>query len=309
MKEKYNQNIDIRDAFFDQILHEGIQNSNLIVITNDMDIFSLRELKKKRPDQFLNVGVAEQNMINVASGFASTGMKVIIYGIAPFVVFRCFEQIKFNICSMNLPVTIVGIGSGVSFAFDGPTHHAIQDIAVMNALPEMQILNPSDMNSAKYCADRILQSESPFYVRLDKGTFPIIHNMNNFESYKVIKKPEDTVILSTGTIINNILKIVDNESGIGIIDIISLKPFPEDIFNLIKDVKNVIIIEEHSIDGGMGSIFNHHMSKLNLKFNLNIIGFQNKQILEYGSREWFHKNTGLDAQSLKNQITRILSVE
>ena len=118
MNSAGSNNKDMRDAFFDEIYLESIKNPDLIVITNDMDIFSLRKLKKQRPNQFINVGVAEQNMINIASGLASTGMKVIIYGIAPFVVFRCFEQIKMNICSMNLPVSIVGIGSGVSFAFD-----------------------------------------------------------------------------------------------------------------------------------------------------------------------------------------------
>ena len=154
-------NKDMRDAFFDEIYLSSMDNKNIVVITNDMDIFSLRELKTQRPNQFINVGVAEQNMINIASGLASMGMKVIIYGIAPFVVYRCYEQIKFNICSMNLPVTIVGIGSGLSFAFDGPTHHAIQDVSVMSALPEMQILNPSDSASAKYCSDLVLNSESP----------------------------------------------------------------------------------------------------------------------------------------------------
>ena len=187
-----NQNKDMRDAFFDEIYLESINNPNLIVITNDMDIFSLRKLKEQRPNQFINVGVAEQNMINIASGLASCGMKVIIYGIAPFVVFRCFEQIKMNFCSMNLPVSIVGIGSGVSFAFDGPTHHAIQDISVMNALPEMNILNPSDSNSAKQCSNLILNTENPYNVRLDKGVHPKLHNFDKFESFKIIKPIQKT---------------------------------------------------------------------------------------------------------------------
>ena len=91
-------NKDMRDAFFDEIYLSSMDNKNIVVITNDMDIFSLRELKTQRPNQFINVGVAEQNMINIASGLASMGMKVIIYGIAPFVVYRCYEQIKFKVC-------------------------------------------------------------------------------------------------------------------------------------------------------------------------------------------------------------------
>ena len=301
-----NNNKDMRDAFFDGIYLESINNPNLIVITNDMDIFSLRKLKKQRPNQFINVGVAEQNMINIASGLASTGMKVVIYGIAPFVVFRCFEQIKMNICSMNLPVSIIGIGSGVSFAFDGPTHHAIQDISVMNALPEMSILNPSDSNSAKYCSDLILNTENPFYVRLDKGVHPKIHNFDKFESFEIIKPIQKTTILSTGTIVSNVMEATKNIMNIGLIDIIKLKPFPSEIIKILENTDNVIVIEEHSKSGGLGSIFNDVAAENNFSTKLNFIGFENKQLLEYGSREWFHKEAKIDIKSLTEKILRIL---
>tara|TARA_Y100001970_G_scaffold197312_1_gene240060 strand:- start:2409 stop:3332 length:924 start_codon:yes stop_codon:yes gene_type:complete len=301
-----NNNKDMRDAFFDEIYLESIKNPNLIVITNDMDIFSLRKLKKERPNQFINVGVAEQNMINIASGLASAGMKVIIYGIAPFVVFRCFEQIKMNICSMNLPVSIVGIGSGVSFAFDGPTHHAIQDISVMNALPEMSILNPSDSNSAKYCSDLILNTKKPFYVRLDKGVHPMIHNFEKFESFEIIKPIQKTTILSTGTIVSNVIEATKNIMNVGLIDIVKLKPFPSEIINLLENTDNVIVIEEHSKSGGLASIFNDAAAENNFTTKLNFIGFENKQLLEYGSREWFHKEAKIDIKSLTEKILRIL---
>lgn len=306
MNSAGSNNKDMRDAFFDEIYLESIKNPDLIVITNDMDIFSLRKLKKQRPNQFINVGVAEQNMINIASGLASTGMKVIIYGIAPFVVFRCFEQIKMNICSMNLPVSIVGIGSGVSFAFDGPTHHAIQDISVMNALPEMSILNPSDSNSAKYCSDLILNTKNPFYVRLDKGVHPMIHNFEKFESFEIIKPIQKTTILSTGTIVSNVIEATKNIMNVGLIDIVKLKPFPSEIIKLLENTDNVIVIEEHSKSGGLGSIFNDVAAENNFTAKLNFIGFENKQLLEYGSREWFHKKAKIDINSLTEKILRIL---
>ena len=103
--------------------------------------------------------------------------------------------------------------------------------------------------------------------------------------------------LSSGTIINNVIDSV-KDKDIGIIDVISLKPFPEQIFDIIKDVENVIIIEEHSVTGGLGSIFSDQANILNLKFNIHLIGFENKQILEYGSREWFYNKSGLDVKSL-----------
>ena len=241
-----------------------------------------------------------------ASGLSSSGMKVIIYGIAPFVVFRCYEQIKFNICSMNLPVSIVGIGTGVSFAFDGPTHHAIQDISVMNALPEMHILNPSDSNSAKHCSDMILKNENPFYVRLDKGVHPKIHNFKKFESYKIIKPIHKTTILSTGTMVSNVMKATKDIINIGLIDIIKLKPFPLEVLKILKNTEKVIIIEEHSKSGGLGSIFNDISIENGLNVKLDIIGFENKQLLEYGSRDWFHKEAKIDPKSLNQKILKII---
>ena len=181
---------DIRDAFFDELYQIGSTDRDVVILTNDMDVFSLKEFRNNYPEQFINIGVAEQNMINVAAGLASCGKKVYIFGILSFVTFRCYEQIKFNICSMNLPVTIVGMGSGLSFGFDGPTHHAIQDIIVMNALPEMMILNPSDSRSAAACAHISYKAGTPTYVRIDKGQYPEFYiTSDNFNrGLKILRK-------------------------------------------------------------------------------------------------------------------------
>ena len=167
---------DIRDAFFDRICKYAFRDDKVVIITDDMDIFSLRKFKRTCPNRFINAGVAEQQIINCAAGLAAEGKKVIVCGIASFVTFRCYEQIKVNICSMKLPVVIVGLGVGLSFSFDGPTHHGIQDISVMRSLPEIDIYNPCDTDSAQKCADIAYLSECPVYVRIDKGMFPDIYN-------------------------------------------------------------------------------------------------------------------------------------
>ena len=167
-------NIDIRDAFFDEIYDIASRDRDVIFITADTDAFSLRRYKKDFPDQFINVGVAEQNMVAVSAGLALSGKKVFIYAIIPFITIRCCEHIKVNICSMNLPVAIIGAGAGLSFGNDGPTHHAMQDIAVMRILPEITILNPCDGPSAAACARIAYESNTPVYVRIDKGEFPAL---------------------------------------------------------------------------------------------------------------------------------------
>jgi len=139
---------DIRDAYFDTILEEVRLNKDILVLSADMDAFSLRVFEKEFPSQYLNVGVSEQNMINVAAGLALSGKIVFCYSIAAFATMRCLEQIKVNICSMNLPVTIVGAGAGFSFGYDGPTHHGHQDLSSMRLLPEMRIIELSSNDLA-----------------------------------------------------------------------------------------------------------------------------------------------------------------
>ena len=151
--------LDIRDVFFDRLYQLGSQNSNIMIISADMDAFSLRRFANDFPTQYLNIGVSEQNMINVAAGLAISGKIVFCYSIASFATLRCLEQIKVNICSMNLPVTIVGAGAGFSFGYDGPTHHGTQDISAMRLLPEMSILELSSNDVAVNAIDYVLEKK------------------------------------------------------------------------------------------------------------------------------------------------------
>ncbi len=185
---------DMRDAYFDEICNLAIKDRDVIVLADDMEVFSLRELRKQRPDQFFNMGVAEQNMINVAAGLAASGKKVVIYGISSFVIFRCYEQIKCNICSMGLPVVIVGIGNGFSFSYDGPSHHGIQDFNVMRSLAGMHVFNPCDESSAQLAANFSCQFEHPTYVRIDKRAYPRIYDKK--EPYCIVRRGADLAIVT-----------------------------------------------------------------------------------------------------------------
>ena len=156
-----NSTIDIRDAFFDEIYNYAVRDNDVVIITNDMDIFSLKKFKNDYPQRFINIGVAEQNMVNIAAGLASCGKKVLVYGILPFLIYRCFEQLKFNICSMNLPVVFVGVGTGLGFSYDGPTHHGMHDIGSLNTLPEIDIYSFGDVDSAAQIGKKSLTTKDP----------------------------------------------------------------------------------------------------------------------------------------------------
>ena len=141
--------VDIRDAFFDRIYEAGSKDPNIMVISADMDAFSLRKFSEDFPQQYLNVGATEQNMINVAAGLAISGKTVFCYSIASFATLRCYEQIKCSVAAMERDVTLVGIGVGLGYADSGPTHYTTEDIATMRAFPNIEIITPCDEISTK----------------------------------------------------------------------------------------------------------------------------------------------------------------
>lgn len=164
--------IDIRDAFFDEVYDIASKDHDVMFLTADMGAWSLNKFKENLPDQYINVGVAEQNLVSVAAGLALGGKRVFIYSIAAFITQRCYEQIKIDLCEMRLPVTIIGSGPGLTYGSEGPTHHAINDVAIMKVLPEMMILTPQDPEEAKEAARIAYGRQMPVYIRLARGKLP-----------------------------------------------------------------------------------------------------------------------------------------
>jgi transketolase len=302
-------NKDIRDAFFDELYSKAVSDESIVIITNDMDVFSLRKFKEEFPERFINIGVAEQNMISVAAGLASCGKKVFIYGISAFVTLRCYEQIKFSICSMNLPVVIVGMGVGLSFSFDGPTHQGMHDMAAMRVLPEMQILNPSDSTSAAHCFHVSYESRCPTYVRLDKGVLPYLYQKIQGLGRKGMSlwyNNSDVALVCTGSIAYQCINIAD-KLCCKAIDVYRIKPFDEETFlDLIQDCKTIICIEESSPIGGLCSIVSDIIARESLPARFLPIALDDKQYFDYGERDWLYRQYGLDSDSIKSRILQFI---
>ena len=298
---------DLRDCFFDEVLNFALEDSRIVVVTNDMDVFSLRLFRERFPERFINVGVAEQNMVNIAAGLASCGKKVVIYGITPFLIYRCFEQIKFNICSMNLPVVFAGIGSGLSFSYDGPTHHATHDIGALNTLPEVEIYNPGDAYSGKLAAQLAIKSNSPTFVRIDKGLYPILNNNESIveNCYSILRPLQAVNLITTGSMTQKALVISDilkaKNINIGVVDVLKLKPLSFSFSkNIINKSKKILTLEEHESNTGLGAI----ISRLCLQYQVSIYQFGtiDKQIFDYGERDWLLKKMNLDIEYLSDKI-------
>ena len=251
--------VDIRDAWFDTILEKARADRNIIMISADMDAFTLRIFEKDLPDQFLNVGVSEQNMINVAAGLALAGKRVFCYSIASFATMRCLEQIKVNICSMNLPVTIIGAGAGFSFGYDGPTHHGHQDLSTMRLMPEMRIIELSSADLAAAAAQHVLDNPAPSYVRLDKGPFPDWSHANaDFDKgFRVLRPLQRRNIVTNGFMARSALAAADRLSAdgipVGVVDLFQVKPVGTAFLtDIVHPSETIFSLEESCITGGAG---------------------------------------------------------
>jgi transketolase len=307
------QQKDLRDAFFDEIVEAGRRDSQLVVITNDMDVFSLRQFRKEYPERFINVGVAEQNMINVAAGLASCGKKVLVFGISSFVTFRCFEQLKFNVCSMNLPVILAGVGSGLSFSYDGPTHHGTQDIAVLRSLPELAIYNPGDIVSAVACAREALRARSPIFVRIDKGSFPALHDPGHplDEGFGILRRLSDVNIVTTGLMTPRVMAVAEAlaERGVsvGVVDVFRLKPLSDRLISeVLRRSRGIVTVEENALTGGLGSIISECITDDGLGVKLLRLAAADEQVLRYGERDWLLEGYGLHADGLVTRIANYI---
>ena len=306
---------DMRDAIFNEIYNVVDSDEDVVVLVADIDSFGLKRIKKDFPDRFYNVGVAEQNMINLAAGLALSGKSVFVCAIAPFTTFRCFEQIKANVCSMNLPVFIIGMGIGLSFGFDGPTHHSVCDIGVMSNLPELSIYNPSDEFSAVYSVLASYNEGRPSYIRVDKGEYKPLYACDSgvewywYKSgFKVIKKGDKIGVIGTGItshISYEAIKHIKENSNfdIKLMDVYRIKPLWEGgIVDEIKDLEYVIVIEEHVNTGGLGDAIGRIILKNKLNVKLHKISLPDEQNFEYGDRKWLHRKYGINRETAINFI-------
>lgn len=300
--------IDIRDAFFDELYQLAKDDKNVVLMTADMGAFSLERFRRDFPDRFINVGIAEQNLISAAAGLALSGKKVFVYAIIPFITLRCLEQIKVDLCVMNLPITIVGAGAGFTYSSDGPTHHAIEDVSVMRALPGMTIFNPSEQMTAKAAAQQAYHATGPVYVRLDKGVWPMLHQVDDdlSKGLAYVRKGSKLLVIATGCMTHISLEIADSlqASGVnaGVVDLYRLKPVSKELIEIAKEYDSVVTLEEHILPGGMGGAVIELFADEGLIKSVKRLGIPDSYPEGYGDREWMRKGAGLDMDSLLSRI-------
>lgn len=304
--------IDMRDAFFDELYNIARMDKQVVFLTADMSAYSLGRFKNDLKGQYINVGIAEQNMVSIAAGLALGGKTVFVYGIVPFVTLRCYEQIKVDLCCMNLPVTIIGVGAGYTYGSDGPTHHATQDIAVMRALPEMTILNPSDSVATAAFARMSYKSPGPTYIRIERGKLPLIYEDRGddfSDGLSQIRTGSDLTIIATGVMVHNALmaadKLKQHSVSAGVVDLYRLKPLNcEMLLKIIDKTRRIVTLEENTIIGGIGSAVSEILADNSRSVPLKRIAIPDQHCFESAERESLHAIFNLDRDGIVKTILR-----
>lgn len=254
----------MRNKFADIFFEESKKNKKLGLIVADISpAGSIEKFRKSFPERFINTGVAEQIMIGMCAGMAQQGMRMVAYTIATFALYRPFEFIRDDICYQNLPITIVGIGGGVTYSTLGATHHAQEDISIATSLPNMQVICPADPSETEAATRWCLKkSKKPTYLRLGKAgeyNFTKISNEKwSFGKIRLIKKGKNIAILSVGTAIKIAFEVINkskkNLKNSSIYSFSTIKPFDtKTLKKIFKNYKKIIIIEESS---GTGTVSN-----------------------------------------------------
>ncbi|MBT3394997.1 1-deoxy-D-xylulose-5-phosphate synthase [archaeon] len=302
----------MRNTFIKELEKQAETNEDIVVLVGDLGFSVFDNFRKKFPDRFFNMGIAEQNMMSVAAGLALNGKKVFVYSIIPFVTARCIEQIKNDICYPNLNVVIVGVGSGVSYGSAGFSHHAIEDIALMKSLSNMTVLTPSDPYEVRKLVSECCKYVTPTYLRLGKNNETTFNDENQeiiIGKSHYIKEGKDIAIIINGNIIEEAMiarKLLESEQiNPAIISVPTLKPLDKLFFNdIFKKYKFIFIIEEHNKTGGLGdSLF--ALNKENKYENsIEHIAINDSFIKTVGDNKYIRKSLGLDANSIFNKIKK-----
>ena len=249
---------DFRDSIFGAVAEYIRENENAILLTNDMGAQGIEKIKSFAPTQVINVGITEQNMMSMAAGLALSGHFVFVYGIAEHIILRAFEQIKLDICVQNLPVCIIGVGAGLAYGQDGPTHHGTEDIAVLRVLPNISIFNPCDCYSAAESVRYVISIKSPSYIRMDKEQLPELYSpKNDLENgFSIHGEVEGGAFVHTGVVGWTGLKAKENLSQENIasfcIDIWKIKPMNwTKLSQFIEAAEWLVFLDESVRSGGL----------------------------------------------------------
>lgn len=306
----------MRTAFIDTLLNMARLDSRIMLVVGDLGFGVVTSFRDDLPDQFVNAGVAEQNMTGMAVGMALSGKIVFTYSIANFSTVRPLEQIRNDVCYHQANVCIVAVGGGLSYGALGASHHATEDLALMRALPNLMVVAPGDPIEAREATRALISHQGPAYLRLGRAGEPVVHNAKiDFELGKAIKVRDgsDVALITTGGMLHNAVRAADQleKDGIqaAVLSMHTVKPLDQvAVIQAATDYPAVFTIEEHNIIGGLGSAVAETLAEQGtLPCLFKRIGIDDRFVTEVGDQKHLLAYYGLDANGIVQVVKTTLA--
>ena len=304
-----DKKIATRQSYGEALKELGKENNKVVVLDADLSTATKTELfAREFPNRFFDIGIAEQDMISTAAGFAACGKIPYASTFAVFAAGRAYDQIRNSVCYPKLNVKICATHAGITVGEDGASHQMIEDIAMMRTMPNLQVFSPSDDIQTKYIIKEISKIDGPCYVRLSRLGTPVIYNENEtFEigKAKQIGEGTDATIFATGVCVSEALKAKEEleKQGINVrvVDVFSIKPLDKElIVKCAKETNKIITVEDHSVIGGLGSAICEVLSE-EYPTKVTRLGI-NDSFGKSGKAEELMKYFGIDAESIIKAI-------
>jgi transketolase len=304
----------VRDAFIGKLSELAETNPKIFLITGDLGFGVLDKFAEKFPHQYLNAGVAEQNMTGIAAGMALEGRIVFNYSIANFPTLRCLEQIRNDVCYHEANVKIVSIGGGFSYGALGMSHHATEDLSILRSIPKLTILAPGDIWETINATEELVNTKGACYLRIDKSlpeNPPSTEEPFKIGKARMVRQGSDITLISTGGILGETIDAAEELSGHGIecrvLSMHTLNPLDHDaIISASKETGGIVSVEEHTIEGGLGGMIaevcldQQEVPEIFYRMGLRA-GFSSI----VGSQSYLRKKYGLDKEAI---VSKVLSL-
>ncbi|OIQ66765.1 1-deoxy-D-xylulose-5-phosphate synthase [mine drainage metagenome] len=309
----------MRDVLLDRIWRAMADDQKIFFISADFGSPVLDKIRADFPGRFVNVGIAEQNLINVSAGLALEGYTVFAYAIAPFITMRCYEQIRVSLALLSevrpMNVNLIGVGAGYSYVVSGPTHQCYEDITLMRALPNFRVLSPSDHVSAGALFDRCVSTRGPKYLRLDAQVLPVLYEAGPPDldvGFHVHRQGAQVCLVATGYMLHTALKVADSLAAtgvsVGVVDLFDISNFAADqLHALLSDYPGIVTLEEGFRGrGGVDAMLFEFIARRGLDVRMLNIGVEGGYSFELGSRLELHEQVGIGPESVLRSVTTFI---
>jgi transketolase len=305
----------MRTAFFRALTDLAENNPSVVLLTGDLGYMVIDPFRERFPERFFNVGVAEQNLLGLATGLAESGFVPFVYSIAPFVVFRPYEFIRNGPVKHRLPVRIVGVGGGFDYANDGFSHYALEDVAVLRVQPGTTVVAPADSEQVTTALEATWNLPGPVYYRLGKDELPPIPNLSGrfaLGRVETVREGSEVLLLAMGPIAAEALRAADllAEEGIActVAVVAAVSPPPtEDLERLLAAHRVAVTVEAHYVCGGLGSLVSEVIAASGCACRLTRCGVRSLPGAETGTQAFLRQQHGLDAESLATTVRQSLN--